>query len=656
MATADKSLGNFVSTMLISKMHKKENYKLATNLKYTLMHPNLSRIPFGFVSFFMTILNVLIGIVFVIVTVSVGLGNPITILLAFVIGYILMNIAIKRYYNKSEASVSELNIFVIASKTIDPKSNNNYKTPETRMKFENKIKFLHDSYKNEVFNLINTEVKRDYELKYSLKVLRTIGSELNVDFDKKAEVDLYEWVSSTLEKMYKGTRISYWDNKDGNYRLVVTNLEQERDYVITKYDISDVIDELNLLIFSNHYKEAIEPLFNEILDLVKPVMNESYYKEFVSLDKQYNENFSECMRVLLSKSLGMQEVLKTTRRQFERLNEAKSDLEEESKDIESPELEKLVHQFSENGSMKELLGNLDQLVQSLTIISKNLRSLDFDKIPDPTVDSFQPISKLYFALEKLRFVSTWFEDIASYTNIAGGTVSDIDSSGKDAIPSDVVLRTKDVYKTFSTAGGRVYAVRGVNFDIKEGEFVGLFGPSGSGKTTLLNIMAGLDMPDAGNVYVDGVSIQSLSENKLTTLRRDKMGFIFQFYNLIPILKNRENVSYPAEIGGKNNSKQASSLLQSVQLGSYEKQYPNKLSGGQMQRVTIARSLINKPKILFADEPTGDLDSVTGKEVMDLLSKFNKEENTTVVFVTHDKSLLSYCSRVINMVDGKIVNN
>ena len=653
--TTKSDLGNFMSTMLISKMHKKENYKLSTNLKYTLMHPNLARIPYWAVSLSMTALNVFVGIIFVLILTLIGLADLITILLAFVLGYIVSNYLVKRYYNKTHASVTELNTFLIASREIDPKSNLSYKTPEVRMNFENKIKTLHDLYKKEVFHLIKNEVKKDYELKYSVKILRNVASKINVQFDIDATKNLYRWVDQTLEKMYQGTRISYWDNKDGNYRLVVTNLEQERDYLITKYDISEVIDELNLLIFSDHYKEAIEPLFKEILTLVEPVLETDFYKELINSGTGNDEDFSECIRVLLSKSLGMQEVLKTTKRQFERLNEAKTDLEEESKDIESPELEKMVKQFSANGSMTDLLQDLEQLVTSLAEIAKNLRTLDFNNIPQPTTKTFKPISDLYFALEKLRFISSWFEDIASYTNIAGGSISDIDSSGMDTIPSDVVLRAKDIYKTFTTAGGTVYAVRGVTFDVKEGEFIGLFGPSGSGKTTLLNIMAGLDMPDAGNIYIDGTSIQSLSDGKLTTLRRDKMGFIFQFYNLIPVLKNKENVSYPAELSGSSNSKDASELLQSVQLSPYEKQYPTKLSGGQMQRVTIARSLINTPKILFADEPTGDLDSVTGKEIMELLAKFNKENNTAVILVTHDKSLLSYCTRVINMTDGKIIS-
>lgn len=655
MAVIDENKqGTFISTMLISKMHKKENYKLSTNLRYTLMHPNLSKIPYSFYSTGMFLLKILVGIIFVLVDLVI-MPNLIAILLAFIIGYIVSSQVIKRYFNKTEASVTELNTFLIASKIIDPKSNNNFKATPERVNFENKIKFLHDMYKKEVFGLINSEVKKDFELKYSFKVLHSVASEMAVDFDKEAISDLYNWVGRSLENIYKGTRISYWDNKDGKFRLVVTNLEQKREFLETTFDLSDIIDELNLLIFSNHYKDAIEPLLNDLLYLTKPFLKQDFYSEFSKPKEKNDPNFSECLRVLFSKTLGMQEVLKMTRRQFDRMNEAKNDLASESSNINSPELEKLINQFSTNGSMDDLTQKLQTLISSLSMIAKNLRKLDFDHVSRSSSETFRLISNLYFELEKLRFISTWFEDIASYTNVAGGSVTDIDSSGSDTIPSDVILRAKDVYKTFSTAGGTVYAVRGVSFDIKQGEFIGLFGPSGSGKTTLLNIMAGLDHPDAGNIYIDGTSIQSLSGRKLTALRRDKMGFIFQFYNLIPVLKNIENVAYPAEIGGKGSTKIASSLLQSVQLAPFEKQYPNKLSGGQMQRVTIARSLVNTPKILFADEPTGDLDSVTGKEIMELLKKFNKENKTTVVFVTHDKSLLSYCTRVINMTDGKIIS-
>ena len=657
MTTVDDNtkIGNFMSTMLISKMHKKENYKLTQNLDYTLKHPTISKVPQSVISYAMIGINLLTGILLVVLLELLKVNDLILTFLALIAGYIAMNQIQKKYFNKPKSSVSELNTFVIASKPITNGSVSLYQSPQQRVDLENKIKLLHDSYKRQVFDIIKSEVSHDYELKYSLKVLRSAGSKISVDFDKESEAELFDWVANSLENMYKGTRISYWDTGDGKYRIVVSNLDQQREFVEINRDISDIIDELNLLIFSNHYKEVMDPLFKDILTLVEPLTDKSFYENCTSSSDNQDERFSELLRVLLSKSLGMQEVLKTTKRQFARLNEAKSDLEVESKDINSPELDKLIHQFSINGSMQDLLNNLDSLITSLSTISQNLRSMDINSISLCSANTFQAVSDLYFALEKLRFISTWFEDIASYTNISGGSIADMDSSEADAIPSDVMLRVKDVYKTFSTRGGTVYAVRGVSFDVKEGEFIGLFGPSGSGKTTLLNMMAGLDMPDDGSIYVDGVSLKSLSNGKLTSLRRDKMGFVFQFYNLIPVLKNRENVSYPAEIGPSSNAKKSSSLLDAVQLKTFENQYPTKLSGGQMQRVTIARSLINTPKILFADEPTGDLDSVTGKEIMDLLAKFNKENNTTVILVTHDKSLLSYCTRVIYMTDGQLIS-
>jgi ABC-type lipoprotein export system ATPase subunit len=641
--------------MLISKMHKKENYKLLTKLKYTLMHPKISIVPLQLFSLTMTILKIFIAIVFVSIVGITGLSDPISALLSFVLGYIFANELVKRYFNKPLASVSELNTFIIASKSIESKTIEDFKTVDSRIDFENKLKNLHDVYKKEIFSIIQSEVKNDYELKFSLKILKQASVDINGNFDSNSVQNLYDWVSNTLEKLYKGTRISYWDNKDGKFRLVVTDLDQKRKFVESNTDISDIIDELNLLIFSNHYKDAIEPLFSEILEFVEPLLNIGTYEQFLKPNSEHNENFSEFIRVLLSKALGMQEVLKNTKRQFQRLNEAKQDLENEAKNIDSPDLQKVIELFSSNGSMDGLLASLESLIASLSEIAKNLRKLNFKSLPKGSSELFQQISNLYFGLEKLRFISSWFEDIASYTNIAGGSVSDIESVKKESIPDDVILRATDVYKTFNTAGGTVYAVRGVSFDIKKGEFIGLFGPSGSGKTTLLNIMAGLDKSDVGDIYVSGNSLRLMSENKLTSLRRDKMGFVFQFYNLIPLLKNKENVAYPAEIGGSSNSKNASNLLDAVQLKSFEKQYPNKLSGGQMQRVTIARSLINVPELLFADEPTGDLDSVTGKEIMDLLAKFNKENNTTVILVTHDQSLLSYCSRVIKMNDGQIVS-
>lgn len=203
----------------------------------------------------------------------------------------------------------------------------------------------------------------------------------------------------------------------------------------------------------------------------------------------------------------------------------------------------------------------------------------------------------------------------------------------------------------------VPALRGVSLDIHPGEFVCLMGPSGSGKTTLLNIVGGLDEPSRGHVLVQGENLVALSENKLALLRLEKMGFIFQNYNLLANFTAQENVEAPmvlARMSRKERKKRSMELLERVGLGDRAHHYPSELSGGQQQRVAIARALANDPPILIADEMTGDLDSETGFAIMELVSQLN-QEGMTIVFVTHDPRMADFAGRVVELRDGKILN-
>jgi putative ABC transport system ATP-binding protein len=203
----------------------------------------------------------------------------------------------------------------------------------------------------------------------------------------------------------------------------------------------------------------------------------------------------------------------------------------------------------------------------------------------------------------------------------------------------------------------VPALRGVSLDIHSGEFVCLMGPSGSGKTTLLNIVGGLDEPSRGHILVQGENLVALSENKLALLRLEKMGFIFQNYNLLANFTAQENVEAPmvlARVSRKERKKRSVELLERVGLGDRAHHYPSELSGGQQQRVAIARALANDPPILIADEMTGDLDSETGFAIMELVSQLNKE-GMTIVFVTHDPRMAEFARRVVQLRDGKILN-
>ena len=223
--------------------------------------------------------------------------------------------------------------------------------------------------------------------------------------------------------------------------------------------------------------------------------------------------------------------------------------------------------------------------------------------------------------------------------------------------SEPIIIVDNVHKSYLMGKEAVPALRGVSLEIQRGEFVCLMGPSGSGKTTLLNVVGGLDEPSRGHLIVDGQNLVSLNENELARLRLEKMGFIFQNYNLLANFTALENVEAPmvlANVSRKERQERAHKLLDRVGLGDRTHHYPSELSGGQQQRVAIARALANNPPILIGDEMTGDLDSETGFAIMRLIAELNKE-GMTIVFVTHDPRMAEFAGRVVELQDGKLLN-
>lgn len=220
----------------------------------------------------------------------------------------------------------------------------------------------------------------------------------------------------------------------------------------------------------------------------------------------------------------------------------------------------------------------------------------------------------------------------------------------------VILETQDIIKEYRMGETVNSVLRGVSVQIEEGEFVSIMGPSGSGKSTLLYILGGLDNPTGGNVFMNGEDISKFNDYEKSIMRRRKIGFVFQFYNLIPNLNVEENVLLPILLDGKNAKdyrKQLDEILNIVGLSDKSKHTPRELSGGQQQRVAIARALINNPEIIFADEPTGNLDSKTGTEIMKLLQEINKEKNKTIIMVTHSSDASAYSNRIVSVRDGVI---
>ncbi len=224
-----------------------------------------------------------------------------------------------------------------------------------------------------------------------------------------------------------------------------------------------------------------------------------------------------------------------------------------------------------------------------------------------------------------------------------------------SVAQDVIIAVRGLTKNYNLGKTTVYALRGVNLDVKTGEFVAILGSSGAGKTTLLNCIAGLDTPDYGAVLFRGKNLHEQGDSAKSKARLLEMGFIFQSYTLLPHFDTRENVALPADLAGlsKDLKDRIKKLLEGVGIDQQAEQYPATLSGGQMQRVAIARALTNRPAVIFADEPTGDLDSATGKQVMDLLKKFHEETKTTVILITHEQDIANYAEKQITMEDGVI---
>ena len=223
--------------------------------------------------------------------------------------------------------------------------------------------------------------------------------------------------------------------------------------------------------------------------------------------------------------------------------------------------------------------------------------------------------------------------------------------------ADVVVRLDNVVKTYSMGESEVHALRGISFQIEQGEFLSIMGPSGSGKSTCMNMIGCLDRPTSGIVEINGKETAKMTEKELAVLRNQTVGFVFQQYHLIPSMNVLENVMLPlkyAHVEKSERVERAEEALEAVGLGDRMKHRPHELSGGQKQRVAIARAMITEPKILLADEPTGALDSTTGKQVMELFRKINTEKGTTIIIVTHDPRIGESTKRCIRILDGQIV--
>jgi putative ABC transport system ATP-binding protein len=243
--------------------------------------------------------------------------------------------------------------------------------------------------------------------------------------------------------------------------------------------------------------------------------------------------------------------------------------------------------------------------------------------------------------------------------MGGGANGNDVSTGRVRAIGTPAVRTEDLWKVYEHDGIRVEAVRDVTLTIEQGEFVVLAGPSGSGKTTLLNMVGGLTRPSEGGIWIDGIDISGLSERELARLRLERLGFVFQAYNLLPVLTALENAEFTLllrDVPAEERRARVEKLFERIGMGGLEDRRPGKLSGGQQQRVAVARAVVGEPALVLADEPTANLDTATSSALIDLMAELNRDLGTTFVFATHDTRLMDRARRVIRLVDGSIVDD
>ena len=518
-----------------------------------------------------------------------------------------------------------------------------------------KIDTAYNKYLAKLKDFFTNELKKNRELKESVGIIAqrfSLTDEKNTKFCSNLYTTIEQWIENYISVIKNAAVyiIEYEDKKVINLKMSNTSCT-----ITSEFAITELIDELILHNFSTLYIEKTEDLISQFNTSLK-IINKSLKKI-----KKKDKDFEIVLDLLKGKSFEIIDNINDMRRQLARQKGVKDAILSEASNLKDTEFYKKIEESNQKERIESIVTHTDVAFTGLNEWFEVIRKIELLKLEesaqtknDLTINNF---CQFYVKMEILRIWSEYFYDISYYTIRKGRVISAADTKVKEEIETDSVLVVEDVYKTYYLPRSRVYALRGVSFEIKQGEFLAIMGPSGAGKTTLVNLLTGLDSPDKGTVYLEGKNIALMNDIELTEFRRDQVGLIFQFYQLFAELTAIENVSMPAEMAGmpvKEARERAQKILEIVDLGKFANQYPDKLSGGQQQRVAIARALINEPAIIVADQLTGDLDSITGQQIIGYLRKINKENNTTVLLVTHNKAVATQADRILTIEDGEII--
>ena len=572
--------------------------------------------------------------------------------------------------HKSKIQRKEFNTFIFLSaekqlqKTIDSKT-----IDQTQEKLQKQLQ----EYCAKNRSKLEKKLKNSRELKETSQIVGTFLKEVDPKLQKVFNIQLRKQLLELPIKFYEIQSNSFtaiWNLNEEKaiqaYLSAYPNqtfkfLQAQRT---TDLDLEKMVDKIEFLnFFSTFLDPTLKRLkdMNEVLERLKLGLEGTHFK---SSEKETQSKLEVFLRILSAKLSALQNMDKAILSILKLFNEV-NDYFSKTNIIESnSECHKVVAEVSQKidegrSLVSEVQEKLDECLLDLkdyldetkngikTLNSKDEFKLALLNMAELSSDLFieAEISKLW-----IDFFSS---DIPFFA--FQSTLFNIKTPQLSEASAESIISVRGLVKNYTLGQTTVYAVRGVDIDIKDGEFVAIVGNSGAGKTTLLNCMAGLDDPDYGVVFFKGKDLHRLDDKEKSRARLLEMGFIFQNYALLPHFNARENVALPAEIAGfsKDLKDRIEELLEGVGISKQAKQFPAQLSGGQLQRVAIARALTNRPKVLFADEPTGDLDSQTGKQVMQLIKRFHEETKTTIIIITHEQEIANYAQKQIKIEDGLI---
>ena len=547
-------------------------------------------------------------------------------------------------------------------------------TAEQRKNVVNSVEQIMQEYCQKECSLYAKKISQNIEIKDITKILIQLIKKSKTE-DKQALIqeivdksdDIDDRVIKHVSDVLLNSFIAIWDfPKDYPDIIMLPDLILKREISDKQQNIPLRVIAENLLIiqFGKGCVNNLKPILDSLesaLDSLKTLLSDK--NKVDGIEQNISDKLWRTLRVIFGLLSSTQQVITVLLKQIRRISDVRSDLLEEVKELEyNPLMDYLMLMDSmlECDEYIKRLNNIQESVKGtyralLTIINK------FKNVPDTETEDVTELVQIFVQslteIQLMKFYSDKFKDLAYFQTIPTEII--VEKEKEIEVDEEVILKGVSLFKTYRLLGSTVYALRGVDVEIKKGEMIAIVGPSGSGKTTLLNLLSGLDTPNRGAVFLSGKNIDMLSDADLSMFRRKNMGFIFQYYNLIPQLTVLENVMLPGLMIGtprKEVRERALELIEEVGLERFQNQFPIKLSGGQLQRVTIARAMINDPAVLFADEPTGDLDSQTGKVVIDLIRSFAKEKETAVILVTHDMDMANTCDSIISISDGRVVEN